>query len=161
MQNRGIIGIKKKNAKDFYFFFKIDILCGLFITPYPMLFSEEYLSESDKIDRIYRMLRAERRGRIFKTIIKLSILGLIVYGYFYITDPAHEEVRTKITSTVETKLMEFILPMVGNMVENLTQNMQVPGQTPTSSTIHKNNPSAPAVNITPEMIKAVQDGMQK
>lgn len=127
-----------------------------------MLFSEEYVSESDKIDRIYRMLRAERRGRIFKLIIKLALLGLIVYGYFYITDPVHEEVRTKITSTVETKLMEFILPMVGNMVQNLTQNMQVPGQTPATTTSpRRNNPSTPAINITPEMIKAVQDGMQK
>ncbi|MDP2103528.1 MAG: hypothetical protein Q8K26_01240 [Candidatus Gracilibacteria bacterium] len=127
-----------------------------------MLFSEEYISESDKIDRIYRMLRAERRGRIFKTIVKLSILGLIVYGYFYITDPAHEDVRTKIMDTVQTKLMELILPLVGNMVQNLTQNMQVPGQVPATSGVqHKNTPSTPAVNITPEMIKAVQDGMQK
>lgn len=116
-----------------------------------MLFSEEYVSESDKIDRIYRMLRNERRGRIFKLIIKLAILGLIVYGYFYITDPAHEDVRTEITSTVQAKLMELILPMVGNMVQNMTQNAQIPGQTPTT----------PPTNITPEMIKAVQDSMQK
>jgi|GEM_PF-6295282 len=127
------------------------IMPPYFITHHPMLFSEEYISESDKIDRIYRMLRAERRGRIFKTIVKLSILGLIVYGYFYITNPANEEVRAKITSTVETKLMEFILPLVGNMVQNMTQNMQVPGQT---------SPT-PAANITPEMIKAVQDSMKK
>lgn len=110
-----------------------------------MLFSEEYVSESDKIDRIYRMLRNERRGRIFKLIIKLAILGLIVYGYFYITDPAHEDVRTKITSTVQTKLMEFILPVVGSMIQGMSQNTQIPGQVP----------------ITPEMIKALQDSMQK
>lgn len=168
MQNRGIIGIKKKNAKDFYFFFKIDILRGYFIIQYPMIFSEEYLSESDKIDHIYRMLRTERRLRIFKLIFKLAILGFIVYGYFYITDPAHEEIRAKITSTVQTKLMELILPIVGNMVENMTENMQVPmNQTLTSSTSattntrRRNIPSAPTINITPEMIRAVQDGMKK
>lgn len=110
-----------------------------------MLFSEEYVSESDKIDRIYRMLRNERRGRIFKLIIKLAILGLIVYGYFYITDPAHEDVRTEITSTVQAKLMELILPVVGSMIQGMSQNTQIPGQVP----------------ITPEMIKALQDSMQK
>lgn len=39
-----------------------------------MFFSSEDISETEKIDRIYKMLRSERRGRIFKLIISLSVL---------------------------------------------------------------------------------------
>lgn len=131
-----------------------------------MFFSEEHISESEKIDHIYRMLRAEQRGWIFKSVIKLLILGFIIYGYFYITNPVNEEIRTKIMSTVEMRLTKIILPMVNNMVQNMTQNMQVSVpevRTPqnTSNNTHKNIQSTPAVNITPEMIKAVQDSMKK
>ncbi|MDD5376606.1 MAG: hypothetical protein PHH16_00650 [Candidatus Gracilibacteria bacterium] len=120
-----------------------------------MFFSDEYLSETEKIDRIYKMLRAERRGRIFRLIVKLALLGLIVYGYYYLTLPVHADVRKKITDTVQQKVMELILPMVGSMVQDLTQSMQVPGQTSTSG-----KAKLPA-NITPEMIRAVQDAMKK
>lgn len=88
-----------------------------------MLFSNEHLSDTEKIDRIYRMLRAERRGRIFKLIIKLALLGLVVYGYYYLSLPIHADIRKNITDTVQKKTMELILPMVGNMVQDLTKNM--------------------------------------
>lgn len=88
-----------------------------------MFFSDEHLSETEKIDRIYTMLRAERRGRIFKLIIKLSLLGLIIYGYYYLSLPAHADVRKKITDTLQAKISELVLPMVGGMVQDLTQSM--------------------------------------
>ncbi|MDD5197440.1 MAG: hypothetical protein PHN60_01115 [Candidatus Gracilibacteria bacterium] len=120
-----------------------------------MFFSEEYLSETEKIDRIYKMLRAERRGRIFKLIIKLALLGLVVYGYYYLSLPEHADVRKNITDTLQAKATEFILPMVGGMVQDLTQSMGIPSQAPASGKV-----KLPA-NITPEMIKAVQDAMKK
>lgn len=88
-----------------------------------MFFSDEHLSDTEKIDHIYKMLRAERRGRIFKLLIKLILLGLVVYGYYYLSLPEHADVRKKIADTVQTKIAEFIMPMVGNMVQDLTQNM--------------------------------------
>ncbi len=103
---------------------KIPILLFIiFLTLVRMFFSEEYLSETEKIDRIYKMLRAERRGRIFKLIIKLALLGLVVYGYYYLSLPEHADVRKNITDTLQAKATEFILPMVGGMVQDLTQSM--------------------------------------
>lgn len=133
-----------------------------------MFFSSEDLSETEKINYIYKTLRSERRGRIIKLIIKLSLLGGIVYGYYYLSLPEHADIRKNITDTVQEKAMELILPMVGSMVQDLTQNMLNPGQIPASSTPsttgkRKNlptNATLPA-NITPEMIQAVQDAMQK
>lgn len=126
-----------------------------------MFFADDNLSDMEKIHYIYKTMRAERRAKIVKLFIKLSLLGGIIYGYYYLSLAAHADVRKKITDTVQTKMMELILPMVGSMVQDLTQNMLVPGQTPTSSK-RKNTPTntLPA-NITPEMIKAVQDAMQK
>lgn len=115
-----------------------------------MFFSDEHLSDAEKIDRIYRMLRAERRGRIFKLIIKLVLLGLVVYGYYYLSLPEHADVRKKIADTVQTKMTELIMPIVGNMVQDLTRNMGIP-----TSSEGKNT------TITPEMIKAAQDAMKK
>lgn len=60
-------------------------------------------------------------------------------------------------------MMEFITPMVGSMVQSLTNGMQNPGGATGSTTQHKNqsrtNGAIPT--ITPEMIKAVQDAMPK
>jgi hypothetical protein len=93
-----------------------------------MLFSGDYLSETEKIDRIYKMLRSERRGRIFSLVFKLSLIGGVAYGYYYLSLPNHADMRTKIMDTMQTKMTEFIMPMVGNMVQDLTQNMQIPPQ---------------------------------
>lgn len=93
-----------------------------------MFFSDDYLSETEKVDRIYKMLRAERRGRIFSLVFKLSLIGCVVYGYYYLSLPDHADIRTKITNMAQVKMTEFIMPMVGSMVQDLTQNMQIPGQ---------------------------------
>ena len=69
------------------------------------------------------MLRAERRGRTVKLIIKLALLGLVVYGYYYLSLPSHADDRKKITDTLQAKMSELILPMVGGMVQDLTQSM--------------------------------------
>jgi len=129
-----------------------------------MFFSSDDISETEKINRIYSMLRAERRGRIFALILKLSILGMIIYGYYYLSLPAHEDTRKKITETVQTKITELILPMVGGIVQDLTQSMWIPTSVTSPTTNKKNIPTnsttLPA-GITPEMIKAVQDAMKK
>lgn len=39
-----------------------------------MSLSDEYLSDSEKIDRIYRMLRTERRARLVGLVFKLILL---------------------------------------------------------------------------------------
>lgn len=106
--------------------------------------------DSEKIDYIYRTLRSERRWRIFKLIIKLSLLGAVVYGYYYVSLPANTEIRKKFMDGIQTRVTELVVPMVTNIVGGMTKNMPVP-QSGTSSPI----------KITPEMIKAVQDAMRK
>ncbi len=121
-----------------------------------MFFSDEdYLSESDKVDRIYKMLRAQQRNRRIALFIRVLFFSGIIYGVYYLSLPAHAELRTKANDMVQEKMMEFITPMVGSMVQSLTTSMQNPDGTATNKT----SPTSPT--ITPEMVKAVQDAMKK
>ncbi len=143
-----------------------------------MFFSDDYLSDTEKINRVYKMLRAERRARWFGFFIKLSILGGIIYGFHYLGLPENASKKEGIMTAIETRTSELILPMVGSMVKSLTQDLGEPGliniSSPTTTTTtgatgnkvnRKNIPSgsstASPINITPEMIKAVQDFMKK
>ena len=80
------------------------------------------------------------------------------------TDPAHEDARKKVTDTIQSKIMEIVLPIVGDMVQNLTQNIQNSNSSaarPQNGMSTPSTTSAPQVEITPEMIKAVQESMKK
>ena len=91
------------------------------------------------------------------------ILGMIIYGYYYLSLPENTNVRTEITTILQTKVSELIMPLVGSMVQDLTQNMLNPNTSSTTTTNKRKNipnNTLPA-NITPEMIKAVQDAMKK
>lgn len=128
-----------------------------------MFFTPENISETEKINYIYKTLRSEQRSRTFWLVIKLMILGMIIYGYYYLSLPTNITIRKEITTTIQAKVSEFIMPLVGSMVQDLTQNMLNP-KTSSVFTHNKNknisNNILPA-NITPEMIKAVQDALKK
>lgn len=127
-----------------------------------MLFSEDYLSESDKIDRIYKMLRSEQRARRFGLFLKLCILSGIVYGAYYLSLPANEDVRTRFTTSIQSKISELVLPMVGTMIQDMTKDMTQDITTSASgAVIKKRNIPSSNVKITPEMIEAVQNSMKK
>lgn len=128
-----------------------------------MFFAPENISETEKINYIYKTLRSEQRRRTFWLIIKLMILGTIIYGYYYLSLPVNMTVRKEITDTLQTKTSELIMPLVGSMVQDLTQNMLNPNGSSATATNNKKNIQnniLPA-NITPEMIKAVQDALKK
>jgi hypothetical protein len=91
-----------------------------------MFFSDDHISETEKINYIYKTLRSEQRRRTFWLVIKLMILGMIIYGYYYLSLPANITVRKEITDTLQTKTSELIMPLVGNMVQDMTQNMLNP-----------------------------------
>lgn len=77
----------RKNAKLFisFAFKKILSILPLYFLKIPhMFFSDEHIPDMEKIDRIYKMLRAQRRARIFSLVIKLSILASIFYGFYYL-----------------------------------------------------------------------------
>lgn len=125
-----------------------------------MLFFTESLSETEKIDRIYTMLRAERRARFFARILKISLLGIIIFGYYYLTLPANEDIRKNITETVQIRITEFISPMVSWMVQSLTQDMWIPTATINKKNIPAGSTDLPA-GITPEMIKLYLNAIKK
>lgn len=91
-----------------------------------------------------------------------------MYGYHYLSLPEHADTRKEITDAIQSKAIELILPMVGSVVQDLTRNTVAPGQMPDSfipsTTDNGRNVPADAIlpsDITPEMIKAVQDAMRK
>ncbi len=131
-----------------------------------MFFSKDSLSDAEKIDRVYSMLRAERNGRRFWLFVKLAVFGSIVYGIHYLSLPENAETRDAISATIETKTKAMILPMVGSMVQDMTESLWQPeiSNSVTSSggkVIHRNINRSSPIEITPEMIKAVEDSIPK
>lgn len=123
---RGIIDGKRKNAKLFisFAFEKIlFILCSVSLKYRPMFFTEEYISDAEKMNRIYRMLLAQRRARRFSLFLKLFIIGAIFYGFHYLGLPENADKKDEIATTMKTRVSEAILPMVGSMVQDLTENL--------------------------------------
>lgn len=83
------------------------------------MYSQETLSEADKIDCIYRMLRNERRARLIGIAIKLCILIGLAYGAYYLSLPANEDVRNRMTESAQKKMGELLLPMVNTLVQDM------------------------------------------
>lgn len=147
---------------SFAFCRNLFILIPLSLDIFPMFFSGNDISETEKIDRIYRMLRSERRSRIFSLVVKLLLLGSIVYGYYYLSLPEHADTRKQMIDTIEKKTKELILPVVGSMIQELTSSYGEPVQEGTTIIRKSNLPkSSSPIEITPEMIKAVQDNLPK
>lgn len=127
----------------------------------PSMFTPEYVSESEKIDRIYVMLRSQQRARWFSLGIKILLIGGIVYGYHYLTLPENAPIRQKFTESVQAQVSDIAVPIVNSML----QNIQAPGGVTTNRRRAITSPTGQATatmpQITPEMIKAVQDSMKK
>lgn len=81
----------------------------------------------------------------------------MVYGYYYLNMPNHADVRVKLADTAQEKITEFTMPIVGSMVQQMTNDIRTPIQVPASGKRKNNLPA----NVTPEMIRAVQDAMKK
>ena len=91
------------------------------------MFSSDTISESEKINRTYQMLKHARRVRRISLILRIAILGGLYYGYIYINQPENAETKAMIFKEIRVKLAEFIAPLVQDMIGDVIQNMQGAG----------------------------------
>lgn len=119
-----------------------------------IIFSSSDISESEKIEQIHAILLSQHRSRVSWTVVKLLIIAILGFGYYYYTQPQHAEQRIELITAIHKKFSAFIAPLVSDVLSDVLKNIQNPNQSAASS-------GAIAPNVTPEMIKAVQDSMQK
>lgn len=81
------------------------------------------------------------------------------YGYQYIQQPEHVELKQALIKEIRTKLSEFITPIVQDLVGDVLKNMQANPPSADGSQATPNTTLSP--EITPEMIEAVRNSMKK
>lgn len=91
------------------------------------MFSSDEISESEKIDRTYRMLKQARRSRWMGIVLRVAIVVGLYYGFTYIQKPEHADVKARILKEIRVKLAEFIAPLVQDMIGDIMKNMQGTG----------------------------------
>lgn len=115
-----------------------------------IIFSSSDVSESEKIEQIHAILLSQHRARVAGIVIKLAIIAAIGFGYHYYTQPENLEKKIAHMAEARKKFSEFVSPLVSEVMGDVLMKLQDP-----------KSPNAAAPNITPEMIKAVRDSMQK
>lgn len=141
-----------------------------------MFGSKVELTESEKIDYIYRKIRARARMDTITAVFKLCFIWFVVYFYVYmlpkldmsaLIDKYAIPYMSKIVQMTAEKTMNNLGSNIWNIDSNTINNVLNNTNTNTSSTqIQRkrnipNNSSNKWINITPEMIDAVQKAMQK
>lgn len=131
------------------------------------------LTDSEKIDYIYRKLRAKARMDNIMLIFKLAILGFIIYFYIYIVpkmniawliDKYAIPYMSKIVQMTAEKTMNNIWNIDTNTINKVLNNTNTTQPTSTTWTQRRRNipnNSSSWINITPEMIDAVKNSMNK
>lgn len=114
---------------------------------------EEFLSQEDKIDRIYSILRKQYRmnliSSIFKWIFRLAIIYFLFVGYWIFVQNKNPELKNKITSSFSSTIVSIVNPIIN---EVLKEN------------IWKMNPNVWGgawTNITPEQIDSILKTLKK
>lgn len=101
--------------------------------------------DGDRTEAIYRMLKADRRSRRISLLIKLSVIGALVYGYHFYGLPENAVKKEALITAAQTKFESFLTPVVERMTMSLTKKIQADmlGEqglaVPTSSTTRKTN----------------------
>jgi len=136
------------------------------------------LTDSEKIDYIYRKLRAKARIDAVMLFIKLAILGFIIYFYMYIVPKMDIEglinkyaipYMSKIVQMTADKAMNSVWNNIGNIdlnsinnaLNNSNSSITTTGTTWVQRRRNVPNNTNKSVNITPEMIDAVKNSMNK
>lgn len=73
----------------------------------------------EKIDFIYKELKAQKRNRQFKFFFKIAIFATIIYLVFFYLPNMSETIK----KDLETKLSWYITQTVGWLIKNMTQDM--------------------------------------
>ena len=118
------------------------------------MFSRKELTESEKIDQTHALLKSMQRGRWYSIFFRIFMLVAIYAGYLYLAQPENSRLRERIKSEFSARLSEFVTPIARDLMSSMISSMASSGST-------SNLPPGKAPQITPEMIQAVQNSMQK
>lgn len=127
--------------------------------PHTMFFDSD---DTDRTEAIYQMLKAERRSRRFSLIIRLLLIGGLVYGYHFYGLPENAAKKEALINTAQTKFESFLTPVVERMTMSLTKKIQADmlGEQGTASPTRKANAKQAVANgvanpssLSPEAIQ--------
>lgn len=114
-----------------------------------MFNNNEHISQEDKIDRMYTILRKQYRmnliSSIFKWIFRLAIIYIFFVWYWIFVQWKNPELKAKLTSSFSSTIVSIVNPIIG---EVLKEN------------IGKMNPNAWG-NISPEQIDSILKTLKK
>lgn len=93
-------------------------------------------SLEEKIDYIYKSLKAQKRNAYIKWFFKILIFWLLVFFLFYFLPNLPQEKKDfyteKFTNIVSKRLSEFITPIVKDVTWDVVKDMEIlPEQTST------------------------------
>ena len=93
-------------------------------------------SLEEKIDYIYKSLKAQKRNAYIKWFFKILIFWLLVFFLFYFLPNLPQEKKDfyteKFTNIVSERLSEFITPIVKDVTWDVVKDMEIlPEQTST------------------------------
>lgn len=84
----------------------------------------ENSDDVDRVDAVYRMLKADRLSKRISTGIKLLLIVSLVYGYHYLSLPENAATRNSLIDTAQTKFESFLTPVVERMTLSMTKKIQ-------------------------------------
>lgn len=88
----------------------------------------------DKLDFVYRELKAQKRTRIFNLCLKITMLWFVIFLYFtYI----HWMTKEEITKEASKILWEMIRPIATDMATDIINNNGLTGSWWIMDTINK------------------------
>lgn len=116
-------------------------------------------SLEEKIDYIYKSLKAQKRNAYIKWFFKILIFWLLVFFLFYFLPNLPQEKKDfyteKFTNIVSERLSEFITPIVKDVTWDVVKDMEIlPEQT---STWNLKNVDVQELQRKLEIIKKMQN----
>lgn len=88
------------------------------------------LTLEEKVDYIYKTLKAQKRNSRIKFVLKLIVFfGLIYFIFFYIPSLPEEKVdkiKNQIQTFVSEKISTIIMPIVKDLTKNMLKDMNIP-----------------------------------
>jgi hypothetical protein len=148
------------------------------------MFSQEEISDNEKIDFIYKRLKAEQRMSQIKMIAIIMGIICVYLGVQFLARPESEPIKKKAMLFAQEKIATFVSPIVSGILDsvmadmmNKSQNTGVEKESSETGTVWapvrtwNSRPSqrvAPDelpivswVQITPEMIDTVHSSLGK
>ena len=74
------------------------------------------LTQEEKIDYIYKYIKAEKRNRIFKILFRILIIVAIFYWTQYLIENIWED---EIKKTISSQIWDITSPIVKDLVSDL------------------------------------------